>query len=302
MVISGLVSLVFLPLAIIIVGAAALLAGRRRARSLAFDETIYPGLRSLRRATIRYRGIGLAVGGVAGVAALAWGHLRPLTFAAPLLAAVVVVAAIVVGQQSAYRAARVTGSAGLERRQLRSYLPPALTRWTVCLLALLLTAVLFSTLAASPDDMGRAGRAVSVWWIEGEGAQSGTYGAARTPFPGSFYTSWVGLALALLLALAVLGLVLTVRRPRNGADPELVRVDDALRRITVEGIVAAVGVGVSGSALAVTLVSGMDLLQLGPVPLATASGAVSLIVAVGALVGLLGSAVVLLVPRDGGGR
>ena len=172
----------------------------------------------------------------------------------------------------------------------------------MCLLALLLTAVLFSTLAASPDDMGRAGRAVSVWWIEGEGAQSGTYGAARTPFPGSFYTSWVGLALALLLALAVLGLVLTVRRPRNGADPELVRVDDALRRITVEGIVAAVGVGVSGSALAVTLVSGMDLLGLGPVPIATASGAVSLLGAVGALVGLLGSAVVLLVPRDGGGR
>ena len=82
----------------------------------------------------------------------------------------------------------------------------------------------------------------------------------------------------------------------------IARVDDPLRRITVEGIVAAVGVGVSGSALAVTLVSGMDLLGLGPVPIATASGAVSLLAAVGALVGLLGSAVVLLVPRDGGGR
>ena len=32
----------------------------------------------------------------------------------------------------------------------------------------------------------------------------------------------------------------------------MVRVDDALRRITVEGIVAAVGVGVGGAAFAVT--------------------------------------------------
>ena len=45
-----------------------------------------------------------------------------------------------------------------------------------------------------------------------------------------------------------MALVVTVGRPRN-ADPEIVRVDDVVRRRVAESIVAAVGVGV-GSALA----------------------------------------------------
>lgn len=299
---SGLFSLVLLPLAVVMALAAALLLGRRRARSLAFDESVYPGLRSLRRATIGWRVIGLVAGAVVAVGAVSFGHLRPYAFAAPLLAATAVVAAIVVGQRSVYKAARVRGSAGIEHRHLRDYLPAALTRWVACLLALLLTAVLFSTLAASPDDMGRAGRAVAASWTQGDGAAEGVFGSLRSPYPGSFYTLWVGIALVLLLVAAGIGLVMTARRPRNGADPELVRVDDALRRITAEGIVAGLGVGVGGAAFAVLLVGGMDLVQLAPVPLVTAAGVVSLLGAVVALVGLIGAGVVLLVPRDGGAR
>lgn len=302
MVPSGLFTLVILPLVLLLGAAVALVVGRRRARTLSLDDELYPGLRTLRLATVRYRLLGLGLGLGVGVVTLPLGRLQPAFFAAPLIAASAVVAAIILGQQSAYRAARVVGSAGLERRQLRSYLPAGLTRSVAGLLALLVAATLFTTLAASPDDMGRAGRAVAAWWMEGEGVESAMRGSQRGPFPGSFYTLWLGVALVLLLALAATGLALTVRRPRNGADPVLVRVDDALRRITVEGIVAAVGVGVGGAAFAVTLVAGMQLVSLAPVPVTTASGVITLVGALIALLGFFAAAVVLLVPRDGGAR
>ena len=53
---------------------------------------------------------------------------------------------------------------------------------------------------------------------------------------------------------------------------------------------------------AVTLVAGMQLVSLAPVPVTTASGVITLVGAVIALLGFFAAAVVLLVPRDGGAR
>jgi hypothetical protein len=61
------------------------------------------------------------------------------------------------------------------------------------------------------------------------------------------------IGLPIVLALGAIALWSTARRPRNGADPELVPADDALRRQTAEGIVAAVGLSVSISLLVVAL-------------------------------------------------
>lgn len=306
------VFLLGVPFVVAVIGiAAAVLAGRRRATRLVFDADAYPGLQALRRSSITFRWAGIVLGVGIGLAVLPLGPHAPFAFAAPLVAGIVVVASILVGQQVSYGRARTAGSAGLETRRVRHYVPWALTRWAGGAVAVLLVTALFTTLAASPDDQGRAGRALEVAWVEHAMVADAAgvlrpevipHEGATSPFPGSFYTTAVVVGLAVLLAVAVAGLVLTARRPRNGADPELVRVDDALRRITVEGIVAATGAGVAGAVLALAGMAYPRLGSFAAVPLSVASCYLLAIVALGALVLTLAFAVVLVVPGNGDRR
>ena len=89
------------------------------------------------------------------------------------------------------------------------------------------------------------------------------------------------------------------RRPRNGSDAELVRVDDALRRITAEGIVASVGLGVAGS---LVVVAASAYPQFGKAACTSANVASSYLLAIMALGGLIFSLrclITVVVPGDG---
>lgn len=297
-----------LPVLFVVVVLAAVLAGRRRAGRLVFDEDAYPGLVALRRATTRFRWVGLGIGLLAGIVLVFLGSLAPFVLVAPIVVGLSVVVAIMVGQQLSYAKARVVGVAAIETRRVRDYLPPRSLARLAGAVVVLLAVLGYTTLVASPDDMGRAGRAISATWasLEWNADANGTlqphevtFSSTYSPFPGSFYTTPVLPALTVLLAVAVLALALTARRPRNGADPELVRVDDALRRITAQGIVAAAGLGVAGTLFTAAAWAYPQLGKLVEVPAHVAAAYVLAAVALGALVLTLAFAVTLLVPGTG---
>jgi hypothetical protein len=105
-----------------------------------------------------------------------------------------------------------------------------------------------------------------------------------------------------VVALAWVGVVATTRRPRNGADRELVRVDDALRRQTVEGIVAALGL-VAAATLAGVSYAGA--VAVGAQACTNAYGLGSWAFAAVAFVALalaLRFSVIVLVPGNGSGN
>jgi len=83
------------------------------------------------------------------------------------------------------------------------------------------------------------------------------------PWPGSFYS--VPLSIAVLVGLigAAVALRTVVLRPRRGSDPDLVAADDVLRRLSAKAVVAATGVMVAASLCGVALVAGMSLISAG---------------------------------------
>jgi hypothetical protein len=310
-----LVSSVFSPLALVFVGlpvvvvavlliAAAVLAVRR-SRAITFDEERYPGLAALRRATLSSRYVGIAGSVIVFFVVAALGRFGQGLFIAPAAAGSVVIAAILVGQRLTYTRARAVGSAGVERRQMRDYLPARLATISTALLLVLVLVAAWTTLAATPDASGLA-RAFThpcteqVW--DGSAYQEQVHISTSTPFPGRYYTAGMAIGILAVLALAWVGLVATTRRPRNGADLELVRVDDALRRQTAEGIVAAVGLVVATTLAGLSYAAAVTV---GSEACTAAYGLGSWGLAAIAIVALalsLWFAVIVLVPGDGSGR
>ena len=306
---------VFSPLVLVFVGlplvvvtvlliAAAVLAVRR-SRAITFDEERYPGLAALRRATLSSRYVGIACSVIVFFVVAALGRFGQGLFIAPAAAGAVVIAAILVGQRLTYTRARTAGSAGIERRQVGDYLPARLATIASALLLVLVGVAVWTTLAATPDAMGLA-RAFThpctaqLW--DQQGYHEQVHVSTSTPFPGGYYTAGMAIGILAVLALGWVGLVATTRRPRDGADLELVRVDDALRRQTAEGIVAAFGLVVAttlaGLCYAAAVTVGAEactaLYALGSWALAA--------VALVALALSLRFAVIVLVPGDGSGR
>ncbi len=292
-----------LPLAVamgLIVSGAVL--GIRRSRALTFDEKRYPGLAALRRATLRSRYLGIVVGVVVFFVVAGLGRYGQWVFVAPAAAGAAVISAILIGQQRTYTRARTEGTAGLERREFRDYLPARLAMTAAGLLLVLAGVGTWAALVATPDDSG-LNRAftqscITQLW-DGQGYHEEAAVSVSTPFPGGYYTAGMAVGILAVLALTWAGVVATTRRPRNGADAELVRVDDALRRQTVEGIVAAFGLTVA------TTLAGLSYLAavtVGRQACTTAYGLGSWALAAAAAVALalaLRFAVIVLVPGDG---
>lgn len=300
-------------LSLVVVGVPILLAlvivawfvkvGRQRASWLVIDEVAYPGLARLRSATLVSRRVGLVLGLAACVLMVPLGELGRFTLAGPPVAGIVAIIAILAGQYSAHRAALTPGVAGLERRSWTHYPNRRAVGEVVGALAVVALVAGYTTSQASADDMGRVGRAlrtvcsVTVWTegVTSEHLETST----SSPFPGSFYTVPLAVAVGLLVLATLIAGIQVGRRPRDGSDAELVRVDDALRRMTAEGIVASAGLGLSGSLL---LVSASAYQQFGHAPCTVSNVASSYVlaaVALGALVFALRSFVVILVPGDG---
>ena len=293
-----------LAVAVVLLIAAAVL-GIRRSRALTFDEERYPGLAALRSATLRSRYLGIVVGVVVFLPVAGLGRYGQWVFVAPAAAGMAAISAILFGQQRTYTRARTEGTAGLERREFRDYLPARLAMAAAGLLLALAAVGTWAALVATPDDSGLT-RAFTQSCItqswDGQGYHEETEIHVSTPFPGGYYTAGMAVGIMAVLALTWAGVVATTRRPRNGADAELVRVDDALRRQTVEGIVAAFGLAVA------TTLAGLSYLAaitVGRNACTTAYGLGSWALAAAAAVALalaLRFAVIVLVPGDGSGK
>jgi hypothetical protein len=294
--------LIVLAVIVVTMFAAVYLGAVRRRRAIGFDKERYPGLAALRRSTLTARYVGLAAGLVAFVGVAFVGRLARGLFLAPAAAGAVLVVAVMIGQQVAYGGARTTGVAGVERRLIRNYVPRTLTVVVVVFVALLVASATWTTVSASPDSLGldRAFTATGTHTVTGGSPELATVSSTRSPFPGGFYTLMLAIGLPIVAVLGGIALWLTSRRPRNGADPELVAVDDALRRQTAEGVLAAVGLAMSLSLLGVALGAASAVGGMAEFGMRYTFGAVIFgVVALGSLVIAAWCTVLVLVPSGG---
>ena len=116
--------------------------------------------------------------------------------------------------ESVVRPQRPTGArtASLSPRRVVHYLPRTLGVAVAGIATLHLGTLALTTVTASADDMGRAGRSIA--------AQCGTTGSAAGPYPGSFYSAPLALLLLLIGLVASASLSAVVRRPRGFAPDE----------------------------------------------------------------------------------
>lgn len=234
----------------------ALFSQRRRTRLLA-DPATHPGLLRLDRTTLAARWAGLVAGLLgAGVLAGAQPHGRGLLLA-PAAVAVGLAAAHVVAELVAWRSARSPGVASLETREPWRYLPRGALTVLGAALAVLAALLVWcrSRQNTEPDEVGTVGRQFT--WRSADGLSGGGSG----PFPGSYYSFPLAVVLAVMLLLAAVGLLLVLHRPRNGADPVVVAVDDQVRARTAEALAATCVVGVAGSLVPAALLAGFAVLH-----------------------------------------
>lgn len=217
----------------------------------------HPGLARLRRVAVVSRVLGL-LAGVAVLVPLGFiGRLGQGLVLVPAIFAVVQIVGVLAAEIATRRDARRPGLASLEVRRVRDYWPRSLAV-TALVTGLVLGGVIgWTTAVASPDDAGRAGRAMAYTCTRG--CDDGSFG----PWPGSFYTIPLAIGLAVTLVLAIVTLVVVVRRPRNGAEPALVVIDDAIRRQSASSVLAALLVGLAGSLAGIGLTAGPALLVVG---------------------------------------
>ena len=231
----------------------AMLLARHRARREPADGVRPAGrLAAVATGTRRWRAAGLGLGLVLGwLSAGAGGLGRGILLAAPLVG-LGVLAGVVVGELRVPAPAGPTRSAGLEVRRITDHLPRVLSGCVATATVVLGGLMAVTTVLGSPDDLGRAGRALSR-------SCSPVSAETRGPWPGSFYT--LPLAVLLLVGLVLAGLALhrVVRRPRPGEDP---RVDDLLRSQAATAVVAGVGVLVTVPLAGIAAVASTGLLAI----------------------------------------
>lgn len=230
-----LIAFLAVPVALTVVAASAVLIAGRAAPDAPAG---YPGLRRLRRVAGATRLLAIVLGVAAFFVAGQFGALGRGWMLAPAVAGCTALACLVTGEMVTWRAAATPGVAALKIRSLRSYLPRRLAAGTLVGLALLVALLVIGAITASADDLGRPGRALA--WTCGPDAAG-----AASPWPGSFYGVPLLVVLALGGGLAAGAYAISLRRPRNGSDPRIVAIDDALRGSTVASVtgVAALTVG-----------------------------------------------------------
>ncbi|MFF4275820.1 hypothetical protein [Streptomyces sp. NPDC001536] len=124
-------------------------------------------------------------------------------------------------------------TAGLTPRRVRDHVPPRMTGLLLALAAALVAVLAVATAVASPDDLGRAGRALT---LTCRGVTE-----SASPWPGFYYSLPMLVSLALSTAACGWSLRRIATRPS----------DDQSRRDRTLAIVAAWGLVVSSSLLGV---------------------------------------------------
>jgi len=217
------------------------------ATGLPQHDALARDVRAERRAR-GWRWAGILVGVVAAYLTITTGTLgRGELLAAPIFG-LCVLAGVLVGELTPPSPGGATRRAQLRVRRARDYVRPLLGLTVAAATVALVVLGSITTVVASPDDMGRAGRRLLC-----------AAGAAHGPWPGSFYTV-PGLGLVLVgLLLSGLGLRLIVRRPQPA---ETAAIDDLRRRRSAEMVAAATGILVLVPLLGVALTSGAGLISL----------------------------------------
>lgn len=169
-----------------------------------------------------------------GVPAACW--LSPLIGVDGILYAIPVfglcaVAGVLVGDALTGPRRGAVRTAGLTPRRVRDYVPPRMTRLLLGLAAVLLLLLTVAAAVASPDDLGRAGRALTLT------CRGATESAG--PWPGLYY----GLPMLASLAVSTAACGWSLRRIATRPGDEQSRYDRTL------AIVAAWGLVVSSSLL-----------------------------------------------------
>ncbi len=199
--------------------------------------------------TARWRVIGTAVGVTTSGLLLFWDPVgRGPMLAAPAFSLSLLMG-ILLGESRISAPAGRTRTASLEVRRLTNYLPRRLTSWVAIALGYLVLLLAITTVIGSSDDVGRAGRAL-VLTCGSDLTQS------RGPWPGSFYS--IPLLVAVLGGLVAAGMALRgiVQRPREGVD----QADDDQRRArSVHDVIAGLGVLIAVPLAGVTTLSAMAL-------------------------------------------
>jgi hypothetical protein len=273
-----------------------LLAVPRRRALVALDEAAFPSLARLRRSAVVSRRLAF-VAGIAVIVPLgSSGELGRGLMLVPAAFASVLIIGVLAGDAFARNDARTPGAAGLEVRRVRDFLPRRLALMTSLTAVALTVFLAWATAIASPDDLGRAGRSLAFRCVQD--CTAGSVG----PWPGSFYSVPMSASLLVVALLGGLTLLTAVRRPRDGSDPDIVGVDDVVRRRCVESVVASMGLAVSGSLAGVGLLAGGQLASLGvshgPIALQLA-GWVTLAVGSASVFLAVWCVVILLLPGAG---
>jgi hypothetical protein len=140
-------------------------------------------------------------------------------------------------------------SASLTPRRVRDYLP--LTTGPVAAMVVSTLALLVLTTLTADGGPGLE---------RGIGCTTGSMSSMHTPYPGSYYSLPLVLALVAVLGVAVLAARQVVNRPRGMAPDN--SDDDLLRRSSLEVIVAATGCAVGAPLFGICVVAGSALRSL----------------------------------------
>lgn len=175
-------------------------------------------------------GIGLALVVTVALLALAGIAQGRVAALAPAVGGLALLLTMCIGELRSPRQTTLTRTAVARPRRARDHVgagPLALA--TLSVLALAATLVV-GTVMGSPDDLGRAGRALTT--------VCGDVTTIRGPWPGSYYAIPIAVALAIGLVSAVITCRTIAARPAQGA--EGADVDDAVRRWSTRSVLLAV--------------------------------------------------------------
>lgn len=254
-------SVVLIPVVLValLLGVVLILVPQRRVL-VSVNEQDFPRLSRLRDVNNTARIVGLLVG-IAAITILSVippGRVGLGIILAPAIFAVTQILATLTAGVLTHDAARTMGTAGLEVRRIGKYLPARLSLLVASTTMILAVAMTWTTAMGVPDDMGRAGRAFSYSFDE--------FTVTIGPWPGSFYTIPMAVVLGFALVIAGITIGVTVRRPRNASDPEILRVDELVRARAVESVIAALGVAMAGSLFCVSFLVALLAIPQNSVP------------------------------------
>ncbi|MCT1620064.1 hypothetical protein [Janibacter hoylei] len=177
-------------------------------------------------------GVALALVVTVALFALAGVSLGRVAALAPAVGGMTLLLVMCVGELRSPRQTTLTRTAVARPRRVRDLVgagPLALALATIAVAALTTTLVV-GTAMGSPDDLGRAGRALTT--------VCGDATTVRGPWPGSYYAIPIAAALLVGLVAAAVTYRTIVVRPARGA--EGADVDDALRRWSTRSVLLTV--------------------------------------------------------------